>query len=69
MAAQAERVCAVCAKPIDVPRQDATTQDTLCATCMQLRRRSRAYDQRLDADINAPKVDRPDYDLHAPGAM
>jgi hypothetical protein len=69
MAVQAERVCAVCGKPIDVPRQSAN-DETLCSTCVRLRRRNREKeDRQFDVDARSQNFGRPDYDLHPPGAI
>lgn len=68
MAEQADQVCAICAKPIDIPRQNfATTDDTLCSTCARLMRRSRLKDDRADREFGIQLFDRVDHDIHASG--
>jgi hypothetical protein len=67
MAEQAERVCAVCRKPLDVPRQNATIDDQMCSSCLRLRQSARSYDLQSDVEFAKQEMPRPDYDLHPPG--
>lgn len=70
MAEQADRFCAVCEKPIDLPRVNATAGDVLCADCLQLRQRAHTFDDSIvDEDLKHESFERTDYDLHVPGAL
>jgi hypothetical protein len=69
MAEQAERICAVCGNPMDLPRQSASIEDLLCSKCKHVRRRGRSIEDRLEADFGVQELDRPDFDLHPPGVM
>jgi hypothetical protein len=68
MAEQAERVCAVCENPLDLPLQREYREQLLCSLCLRVARRARMYESRFEVEVGT-QSDRPDYDLHPPGLM
>ena len=68
MAEQAERVCAVCGNPLDLPRQREAIDDTLCTACIRVASKARTFDRMFESEYGT-QSDRPDYDLHPPGVM